>query len=73
MGLKQRDNVTSAVKNLHWLHVISRIKFKIALMMYYYYYVHTQNRFADLAFTMFQSSGTVAGFNQAPGSSEKIA
>jgi len=34
MGLSERDHVHSALKELHWLPVVYRIKFKLALMMY---------------------------------------
>jgi len=34
MGLLRRDHVRSALKELHWLPVVYRIKFKLALMMF---------------------------------------
>jgi len=38
-GLPRRDHVGPALKALHWLPVVYRIKFKVALMMFT---VHTR-------------------------------
>ena len=34
MGLRARDHVTSALASLHWLPILSRIQYKVALMMF---------------------------------------
>ena len=34
MGLRARDHVTSALTSLHWLPILSRIQYKVALMMF---------------------------------------
>jgi len=39
LGLPRRDHVRPALKELHWLPVVFRIKFKVALMMFT---VHTR-------------------------------
>jgi len=39
LGLPRRDHVRQALKELHWLPVVFRIKFKVALMMFT---VHTR-------------------------------
>ena len=39
LGLPRRDHVRPALKELHWLPVVFRIKFKAALMMFT---VHTR-------------------------------
>jgi len=34
MGLSRRDHVRPALKELHWLPVVHRIQFKLALVMF---------------------------------------
>ena len=34
LGLSRRDHVCPALKELHWLHVVNRIQFKLALVMF---------------------------------------
>ena len=40
LGLPRRDHVRPALKELHWLPVVYRIKFKLALMIFT---VHTRH------------------------------